>query len=228
MTESITIKGTRDGLLLTAAEGTWEDVYPVLLQAIDAQGEFFRGARLAVQLGGIQIGAAELGGLVRDLANREIHLWAVLSEAENTRKAAADLGLASELPRAAEPERTETEAGEVEWAGDEALLVHRTLRSGHRIHFHGHVVVLGDVNPGAEIVAGGNVVVWGRLRGTVHAGAAGDESAVVCALDLSPMQLRIADQIAGSPERRGKPKPETVRIHEGQLVAESWGDEHRR
>ncbi|OGO13927.1 MAG: septum site-determining protein MinC [Chloroflexi bacterium RBG_13_68_17] len=228
MTETITIKGTRDGLLLTVAEGTWEDVYPVLLQAVDAQGDFFRGARLAVQLGGLQIGAAELSGLIRDLANREIHLWAVLSEAENTRKAAADLGLAQELPRSPESEPRPAETGEGEMAGDEALLVHRTLRSGHRIHFHGHVIVLGDVNPGAEIVAGGNVIVWGRLRGTVHAGAAGDEGAIVCALDLSPMQLRIADQIAASPERRGKPKPESVRIHEGQLIAESWGDEHRR
>jgi septum site-determining protein MinC len=56
----------------------------------------------------------------------------------------------------------------------------------------------------------------------VHAGAAGDESAVVCALDLAPAQLRIAGQIALSPERKGDPKPEVARIRDGQLVAEPW------
>jgi septum site-determining protein MinC len=111
---------------------------------------------------------------------------------------------------------------ESELAGEEAVLVMRTLRSGHRLRHPGHVIVVGDVNPGAEIIAGGNIVVWGRLRGTVHAGATGDESARVCALDLGPTQLRIAGQIAISPERRGQAKPETARIRDGQLVAEHW------
>jgi septum site-determining protein MinC len=71
-------------------------------------------------------------------------------------------------------------------------------------------------------VADGDVVVWGHLRGTVHAGAAGDSSAVVCALDLSPTQLRIADHIATSPARRGESRPEIARIRDGQIVAERW------
>jgi len=66
------------------------------------------------------------------------------------------------------------------------------------------------------------VVVWGRLRGVVHAGAGGDAEAVVCALDLSPTQLRIANHIATSPARKGEPKPEMARIRDGQIVAERW------
>jgi septum site-determining protein MinC len=224
----ITIKGTREGLLVTVAESTWAEAQPSLLQAIDTQADFFRGARLALQVGDLEIGAADLGGLVGDLARREVHLWAVLSEHQATKAAAADLGLAISLPRVGDSgERLEAEL-DTELAGDEAVLVHRTLRSGHRIHFPGHVVVIGDVNPGAEVIAGGNVVVWGRLRGVVHAGAIGDETAVVCALDLSPMQLRIADQIAVSPDRKGKTKPEMVSLRDGQLVANSWDEEHRR
>jgi septum site-determining protein MinC len=84
------------------------------------------------------------------------------------------------------------------------------------------VVVIGDANPGSEIVAGGDVVVWGRLRGMVHAGAEGDDSAVVCALDLDPTQLRIAGQIAVTPKRRSKPQPEIARLVDGQVVAEPW------
>jgi septum site-determining protein MinC len=72
------------------------------------------------------------------------------------------------------------------------------------------------------VIATGNVVVWGRLRGVVHAGAEGDEQAVICALDLAPLQLRIAGQIAITPQRKGKLQPEMAHIKDGQVVAEVW------
>ena len=79
------------------------------------------------------------------------------------------------------------------------------------------------MNPGAEIVAGGHVLVWGSLRGTVHAGATGDEEALVCALDMSPTQLRIAGHITRSPEeRRRNPVPEVATVRDGQIVAVPW------
>jgi septum site-determining protein MinC len=82
---------------------------------------------------------------------------------------------------------------------------------------------LGDVNPGAEIVAEGNVIIWGRLRGMVHAGSKGNKSAVICALDLSPTQLRIADEVSAALKPQENPKPEIVRINsEGKLQAEFW------
>jgi septum site-determining protein MinC len=85
------------------------------------------------------------------------------------------------------------------------------------------VVVIGDVNPGAEIIAGGDVVVWGKLRGLVHAGAMGDTTAVICALELIPTRLRIADQIAIAPhDQRRQATPEKVSMHNGRIVAEAW------
>jgi septum site-determining protein MinC len=85
------------------------------------------------------------------------------------------------------------------------------------------VVVFGDVNPGAEIVAAGDVIIWGRLRGTVHAGANGDENAIVCALDMMPTQLRIAGYIVISPpDKRRKPKPEVALVRDNQIVVEAW------
>jgi septum site-determining protein MinC len=112
----------------------------------------------------------------------------------------------------------------VEDLGEEtALFLHRTLRSGTRIEFSGHVVILGDVNPGAEIIADGNVIIWGRLRGMVHAGAKGNRQAVICALDLSPTQLRIADEVSAAVPPQGNPRPEVVRINpDGKLQAELW------
>ena len=86
------------------------------------------------------------------------------------------------------------------------------------------MIVFGDVNPGAEIVAGGNVIVWGRLRGTVHAGADGDLDAIICALDLSPMQLRIADQISVAPTQKKKAQPEIARLVDNRVIAQPWDD----
>ncbi|MGH2625411.1 MAG: septum site-determining protein MinC [Anaerolineales bacterium] len=223
MKTTLAIKGIRDGLLLTVPDGDWESIRPTLLAAIDERADFFRGARVALQLEARALGAAELGGLREALAQREINLWAALSASPLTQSAAADLGLATTLANPARAEAVDDEPSSLsEVAVEDAILVARTLRSGHRIHHPGHVIVLGDVNPGAEIVAGGNILIWGRLRGTVHAGAAGDETARVCALDLSPTQLRIAGQIAISPERRSAPRPEVARLRQGQLVAEIW------
>jgi len=102
-------------------------------------------------------------------------------------------------------------------------MIKRTLRSGRTVNSAGHVVVLGDVNPGAKIIAVGDIIVWGRLRGIVHAGAEGDEQALVCALDMSPMQLRIAGYITTSPpEKRRQSKPEIASVRKGQIVVEPW------
>jgi septum site-determining protein MinC len=220
---SVSIKGTGDGLILSVPAGEWDAIRRAVLETIDERAEFFRSARLALQVDAHELGAAELGGLRDELARREVGLWAVLSSSPTTRSAAADLGLALEL----EPVRAPIEEDaplDTLIDAEEAVLVVRTLRSGYVLRHPGHVVVIGDVNPGAEITAGGHVVVWGRLRGVVHAGAGGDEEAIVCALDLAPTQLRIAGHIAVSPERRKYPGPEIARVRDGQLIADKWKD----
>ena len=179
-----------------------------------------QGAQITLDVGNQVLKAAELGHLRDEFSERGITLRAVLSHSPTTEMAAQDLGLATRLSKP-RPERR-TRPLDTELSGDEAILVQRTLRSGHSLKFAGHIVVIGDVNPGAEIVAGGNVIVWGRLRGTVHAGAQGNAEAVVCALNLSPMQLRIADQIRITPEQRKKPRPEVARLVDGQVIAEPW------
>lgn len=222
MTAQLEIKGIRDGLLVTLPTGEWPAVKAALLESIDARGAFFQGARLALQVEQIELGARELGKLIEEFEARQVSLWAVITAVETTRSAAADLGLALRVNEPSEKQLEASLAFDSNLAGDEALLLHRTLRSGSQVNFPGHVVIIGDVNPGAEITAGGNIIVWGRLRGTVHAGAGGDESAVVCALDLNPTQLRLAGHVTVSPTKRGKAKPEMVLVREGQLVAETW------
>lgn len=221
MPGKIQIKGIRDGLLITIGEGSWDEVRSALLEQLDQQLEFLKGARLALDVGNHILKAVELSQLRDEISERGLALWAVISNSPTTEQTSQTLGLATRLSKP-RPER-ETRNPDTNYQGGEvATLVHRTLRSGFSLHFDGHIVVLGDVNPGAEIIATGNVLVWGRLRGMVHAGAEGNSEAVICALDLAPTQLRIAGVISTTPPRRGKPQPETARLQSGKVIAETW------
>lgn len=68
-----------------------------------------------------------------------------------------------------------------------------SLRSGQRIEFEGSIVIIGDVNAGAEVIAGENIIVLGTLRGLAHAGAKGNKDAVIEASDIEAVQIRIAN-----------------------------------
>lgn len=80
------------------------------------------------------------------------------------------------------------------------LIVRNTCRSGVRIVSPSDCVVLGDVNPGAEIIAEGDVIIFGTLRGLAHAGAGGERTARIWALTFEPNQIRIADLVAVPPQ----------------------------
>jgi septum site-determining protein MinC len=218
----IKIKGIREGLLVTFGEGEWTELERALLDQIDKQGDFLKGAQLTLDIGNQILKAAELGHLRDILSDRGVTLRALLTHSPSTEIAAQDLGLATRLSKP-RPDRT-THTLDTKLTGDEAVLVRRTLRSGHNINYFGHVIVVGDVNPGAEIIAGGNIVVWGRLRGTVHAGVDGNKSAMICALDMSPTQLRIADQISVMPPKRKKTGPEVARLVDNRVISEPWNN----
>ncbi|MFZ5877968.1 MAG: septum site-determining protein MinC [Chloroflexota bacterium] len=218
---TVQIKGFRDSLLVVLNGETWEGNQAALLTQIDERASFFQGARLVLDIGSQALGVDEMSHLRDVLSERGISLWAVLSESPKTEKTAQLLGLATRLSK---PRAEERRSPAVEAPGeDTALFVNRTLRSGTRIEFPGHVVVMGDVNPGAEVIAEGNVIVWGRVRGVIHAGAKGNRDAVICALDLSATQLRIANEISAVLKPQKNPRPEIASINkEGRLQSELW------
>ncbi len=94
-----------------------------------------------------------------------------------------------------------------------------SIRSGQCLTFDGSVVVIGDVNPGGEIKASGNIIILGQLKGIAHAGCNGMTDAFVSALYMIPVQLRIADIITRFPEenKKGPKPPEFAYIEEGQI-----------
>ncbi len=214
------IKGIKDGILVNLEDRDWLEAKDDLIAQIEARESFFDGARMVLDVGNNVLRAKELGELRDLLSDRGVILSSVLSKSIVTQETAQMLGMKIGINRPLREKKLK--ALETVFSGEPAVMVHRTMRSGFKVAYQGHVVVIGDVNPGAEIIASGHVVVWGRLRGTVHAGAEGDESCVVCALDLSPMQLRIAAHVATTPKRDGKPHPEMASIKDDQVIAEAW------
>jgi septum site-determining protein MinC len=215
----VQIKGIRDGLLATFVDAPWEEQRQALLTQIDERPAFFQGARLAMDVGSQILKVNDLVGLRDFLSERNISLWAVISESSTTEQTSQLLGLATRISKPRPEERKQA----TEIAEDTALFVNKTLRSGVRIEFPGNVVVLGDVNAGAEVIADGSVIIWGRVRGMIHAGCKGDRSAVICALDLSATQLRIADEVSAVLKPPKDPRPEIASINkEGHLQAELW------
>jgi len=88
----------------------------------------------------------------------------------------------------------------------QALFVKTTFRSGQSINYHGDVVVLADVNPGAEIIAEGDIVVLGSLRGMAHAGSGGDTKAVIIALEMDSPRIQIGPHTGLAPSSKSGSK----------------------
>jgi septum site-determining protein MinC len=100
------------------------------------------------------------------------------------------------------------------------LYLETTIRSGVEIRHEGTVVIRGDVNPGGSVVADGDILVWGRLRGIVHAGARGNNESIIMALEMEPTQIRIGDYVARSPESPPEFYPEVAYVSsEGIRIA---------
>jgi septum site-determining protein MinC len=233
----IAIKGTRNGLLLTLEPDTpFSELLNALAGRLAEAPTFFRGASLSVDTSRRALRVSERTQLENLLAYYQMSIQPFEQGTERQGKAQAaglkEARTTIELP----PTEVSTEAkystsDSEELAhnqrslreSDDTLFLRRTIRSGQAIHHSSNIVVLGDVNPGAEIVAGGDILVWGVLRGMVHAGYPDNEQALVCSLLLSPVQLRIAHLLSRPPEGfEAQPRPEIAMIKNGQIVVETW------
>lgn len=200
---TVLFKGTRDGLRISVGEeADFSILKAKLKEKLEHSSNFFNGARVIVDMGSRIPRVDEIKQLETIICDEYgMELVKVLPQPDER----AGAGL-----RSKESERT--------------FIVKRTVRSGQKIRFNGSVVVLGDVNPGAEIVASRDILVLGALRGVAHAGAEGDVTSIVAAFKLQPTQLRIADKISRAPD--GEPVipefPEVARIVDGAIYIEPY------
>jgi len=175
--DTVRIKGTRNGLVIVLDSSCdFEDIKENLLRKMESARGFFQGAKFSLFQGHKDIPA-----------NQKTELESICRQFGLVPNTEEYTGLKSDFTP---PSRADTDPG----SGEAALLVRRSLRSGQKISSPDHVVVLGDVHPGAEIVSGGNILVMGNCRGIVHAGAGGDRQAKVIARQLTPAIISIADR----------------------------------
>ncbi len=226
----IAIKGTRNGLLLTLEPETpFSDLLTALSERLAEAPGFFRGASLALDTTRRSLERSERTQLEALLSY--YHMSVATQEAPVPAPSASEVqesgrrasGKLAETPLTQASEQQGQTGPLAQREMDDTLFLRRTVRSGQAIHHASNVVVLGDVNPGAEIVAGGDIIVWGVLRGMVHAGYPDNDQALVCSLLLAPVQLRIAHLLSRPPEGfEAQPRPEVAAIRNGQIVVEAW------
>ncbi len=176
---------------LKGAKRFWQPLTPVQLYAQDRLLDARQLQIIADALGAVQL-----------------RLQVIHTSRRQTAVAAATAGYSVQQQ---EPDQLNVNATKP--ALSEPLYLQMTIRSGVEIRHPGTVVIIGDVNPGGEVIAAGDIVIWGRLRGIAHAGSQGNNSCLIMALQMNATQLRIANHVARSPEQHpSQPEPEVAYV----------------
>ncbi len=202
----ITFKGTKTGFLLTFSQGAdFEQIEQEARKKLEEGTEYFtRGTVVRVAPDALK--EEDFEALKRLFAQHAVLLR--IAEPEKARKA-------DETNR----QRTETAPDDAQL--QQMLVYDKTLRGGQEINTRGSVLICGNVNPGAQIIAGGSIDIRGTCRGMVHAGAYGNSKAFIIADRLMPMQIRISNLIARSPDQEEDVRQaERASIKDGQIVIE--------
>ncbi|MFN6561545.1 MAG: septum site-determining protein MinC [Nostoc sp. ChiSLP01] len=183
-----------------ASEVSWSDIWQQIRQRLNA-GDRFRISNTPVHLMAQDrlVDARQLQELAEALSDVQLRLVSVSTSRRQTAIAAVTSGYSVEQLQPVTSLNTEPKATAIPQA--DALYLEMTVRSGVEIRHPGTVIILGDVNPGGIVVADGDIIIWGRLRGIAHAGAGGNLSCLIMALQMEPTQLRIADAVARAPEK---------------------------
>jgi septum site-determining protein MinC len=211
MSRPVNIKGTRHGLIISFdSNAEFEEIKEYLSKKMASARGFFKGAKFALH---------STHNCITENQKKELEnicLQYGLVKADNV------IELADYYNKIKKNNNESKKANitPLKEQEEKTLLIKRTLRSGHSIEFDGHVVVIGSVHAGAEVIAKGNIIVIGFCMGTVHAGALGNKKSIVISSKLCPVQLRIANLLATSPNNTKPLHPEIAKIVDDKIIVE--------
>ena len=181
----------------TPAAITFSELLEQLQQRLAAGDRFWQlEAKVHLVAQDRLLDGRQLQALHQALQSAELILVRVITNRRQTAVAAASAGYSVEQQLPLKTLHTSPEKETVL----ESLYLETTVRSGREINYPGTVVILGDVNAGGLVVATGDILIWGKLKGVAHAGAKGNTQCRIMALEMQPTQLRIADAVARAPE----------------------------
>ena len=198
MNHSVIIKGNKHGIVVVLdATMDFEALKQQIAVKFKESAKFLGNAQMAISFEGRQLTDLEQREILEIIAeNSDLHVICVVDfdeEKDKVFKKALDEKL-------------------LELSNATGQFYKGNLRSGQVLETETSVIIIGDVNPGASIVSKGNIIVLGSLKGTVFAGANGNTNSFVLALDMCPVQIRIADTIARSPDHPSKGEPKETKI----------------
>lgn len=208
--DGILIKGNKDGINTTINMNKFacfDDMLVLLIKKLSKGKHFYKGTTLILRIDLKLVNKKEVGILKEELLT-QIELKDIVLE-----------DIEKEIEQVNEKE-VKVFSGVYE---GKTKFIRKTVRSGECINYQGNIVIVGDINSGAEVYAAGNVIVLGRIRGKVSAGTNGNIKAVIAAFLLQPELLKIANVIAMSPDDIEKPSyPELARIRDGLIIVEPY------
>ena len=198
MNGSVTIKGSKNGITLVLSE---TEEYDVLKERVEKKfkesAKFLGDAKTAIAFEGRKLTDDQKEEMIKIITeNTSLDIVCILDNSEEGN---------AKYVRALEEKLNEMSAAN-------ARIYKGNLRSGQSLESDTGLIVLGDVNPGAGLVSKGNIIVLGSLRGTAWAGAGGNENCFVICSDMVPMQIRIGDIIARSPDHKDKKDGRDIKI----------------
>lgn len=221
MKNSVMIKGNKHGIIVVLNEETaFDTLSEEIREKFEQSARFFGNADMAISFEGRKLSLEEqrtILDLIAEVTN--LNIVCVLEEDEEQDKKFMDAIAKVQNPQ---PVREEPAGSGQFYKG--------TLRSGQVLEAESSIIILGDVNPGGRIIAKGNVIILGSLRGNVFAGANGNEDAFVVALEMHPMQIKIGDVIARSsdsaPAKKGKGiQPKIAYVDDSNIYIENLDQE---
>ena len=214
----ITIKGKNGGFeIAVSARTTFDELKESLISKLEKNKDFFTGPKAKLVFSGKAMTKAQKND-IKLLLQKDYSITAVTFSSGRKSK---DTSCSEEIKSVVKEANTVGDQVELiskNYFDAKSIFVSHTLRSGQRVECEGDVVVLGDVNVGAEVIAGGSVCVMGTLRGLVHAGATGRSDVVVAANALLPGQLRISGKIAVFPEGKQAEGTEIAEFKQGSVI----------
>lgn len=214
--EAVIFKGTKNGIsVILNNDVAFEEIKESLKHKLDDSGDFFKKSNVKIVISGKKLDK-----------DQQDEVRKVFSMYDNTSLIVTE----NELNIIKEEKRIKKINTFNIGTESQSLFIRKTIRNGQRIRYGGNIIIVGDVNPGAEIIAEENIIVLGTLRGMAHAGAFGDKSSIVVAFRLLPMQLRIGSIITRPPEGDCSKSdcPEIAYIKDGVIVIEPYLSLKRR